>query len=442
MKQAQRLQQTQRVAQGQALVMTPQLTQSIKLLAMSAADLDAFVAEEVERNPLLREAPRPLPGSVAVATTGETAWETVAERATLTGYLSLQIAASALPRDVCALAREIAFDLRPNGYLDEPEATCRRLGSPPGFAKALALLRSLEPTGVGAQNLADCLSLQLAARDRLDPAMRTLLDHLPLVAAGDRSALCEASGLDDEDLSDALRELRALDPQPGLRFADAHATAAPPDMLMRRDARGGWVVEVNPAVQPRVLVDRTYAAHVMPMLRKVEDRAYLGEALQGANWLVRALDQRARTMTRVTAAIVAAQDAFFEHGAGALKPLTMQTIADAAKVHESTVSRVVNAKTLDAPGGMVALRSFFSAALGSEHCARAVQERIRTMVGTEGARPLSDDAIAARLLKEGVEIARRTVAKYREGLGIPSSTKRRRMIAPVGGGRIAAAATM
>ena len=422
-------QQGQRQKQGQRLAMTPQLRQSIGLLAMSAAELDRFVADAAERNPCLRLR-RPVPRAAMAALPDWT--EHVARPETLADHLCAQIALAAAPAPVAALARAIAHDLDGKGRLPDPDALCRSLGARPAiFGRALALVRTLEPHGVGARDLADCLALQLRARDRLDPAMAIVVANLRLVARGEFAVLARLAGLSADELRDALEELRALDPRPGLRFDGMAARIDPPDVVVRPAPGGGWHVALNGDVLPRAVADRDYHAALRPGARGAA-APYLDDALREASWLVRALDQRARTLLAVAEALVRHQDAFLREGPAALRPLTLRTVAERIGVHESTVSRVTTNKTVLLPGGTFAMKHFFSTALpaanGDAHSARAVQARIRTLVDGEGERVLSDDQIVVRLQDEGVTVARRTVAKYRDGLGVPSSVERRRKL--------------
>ena len=453
--------------QTQSLVMTQQLTQSIRLLAMSNAELDAYVEEAVERNPLLARIeapaatlapPAPSPaeslarsldtdvahvdpearhhlarGTTLPPVDATDVWERTEFRAPgLADHLGAQIAMAGRSAEVTAIARALVHELDEAGYLREPQALGARLGVPSEtFAEALALLRSLEPVGIGAADLRDCLALQIAARDRLDPAMRALLDNLPLLGARDFPALERATGLDLADLLDALGEIRALDPKPAARFAAPATADGPPDVLVREGPRG-WHVELNAETLPRVLVDRDYHATLVPGLRDEAARAYVAERMDDASWLVRAMDQRARTVLAVTREIVRRQDAFLCHGLAHMRPMTLRQVAEAIDVHESTVSRVTAAKSVATPRGVFALKFFFSAALaasddGEAHSAAAVRERIRTMIAEEGRAVLSDEALVTALEAQGVRIARRTVAKYRDRLGIPSSALRRRM---------------
>ena len=424
--------------QTQSLVMTQQLTQSIRLLAMSNSELDAFVDEAVERNPLLARVAGPVappprapasPPAPVGADDPSDVWERMAARPTLADHLHAQIAVAGRRAAVTAAARAMVHDLDRAGYLREPDDLRRRLGVPAAtFDEALALMRSLEPAGIGARDLRDCLALQLAARNRLDPAMRALLDNLALLARRDFPTLERVTGLSMPDLLDALAEVRALDPKPAARFDVPPLPVAPPDVLLSEGPRG-WRVELNPETLPRVLVDRDYHAAVAPAAAG-DARAWLAERMEDAHWLVRAMDQRARTVVAVTAEIARRQDGFLVHGPAHMRPLTLAQVAEAVGVHESTVSRVTTAKTVATPRGVFALKHFFCSGLGgpagAAHASIAVQERIRAMVAAEGPDVLSDDAMVARLETDGVRIARRTVAKYRERLGIPSSAVRKR----------------
>jgi RNA polymerase sigma-54 factor len=295
----------------------------------------------------------------------------------------------------------------------------------------LAILQSFEPSGVCARDLAECLAIQLRERDRLDPAMAMLIRHLDLVARRDFAALRKLCGVDDEDLADMLREVRALDPKPGSAFGAAVLQPVVPDVVVRAAADGSWRIELNAETLPRVLVNQSYYARVARG-SKGEDRAYLTECLQTANWLVKSLDQRAKTILKVATEIVRQQDAFLTHGVEHLRPLNLKTVAEAIAMHESTVSRVTSNKYMATPRGLFELKYFFTAAIassegGEAHSAEAVRHRIRTLIDAEPAdEVLSDDALVKILRDGGIDIARRTVAKYREALRIPSSVQRRR----------------
>ena len=295
-----------------------------------------------------------------------------------------------------------------------------------------ARMQRLEPTGMFCRDLRECLAVQLAEKDRLDPAMRALLDNLDLLAKRDRAGLMRACGVDAEDLAEMVAEIRRLDPKPGACFDAAPAPALVPDLLMRRAPGGGWVLELNPDTLPRVLVNRGFHARALLGARSREDRAFLTERLQSANWLIKSLEQRANTILKVAAEIVGRQEGFFRHGVGHLRPLILRDVADEVALHESTVSRVTANKHIATPRGTFELKYFFTTAIagtvgGESHSAEAVRHRIRALVDAENpAAVLSDDTIVERLRQEGVDIARRTVAKYRDALRIPSSVQRKR----------------
>jgi RNA polymerase sigma-54 factor len=293
-------------------------------------------------------------------------------------------------------------------------------------------MQRFDPVGMFCRNLAECLAVQLAERNRLDPAMQALLDNLDLMARRDRAALMVVCGVDAEDLTEMMAELRRLDPKPGASFDAAPAPALVPDVLMRRAPDGGWLLELNPETLPRVLVNRGFHARCQVGSRNKEEKAFLAERLQSANWLLKSLEQRANTILKVASEIVRRQDGFLRHGVEYLRPLILRDVAEEVQMHESTVSRVTANKYIATPRGTFELKYFFTTAIagtmaGESHSAEAVRHRIRAMIEAEDAEAiLSDDAIVDRLRQEGVDIARRTVAKYREALRIPSSVQRKR----------------
>lgn len=470
--------------QSQQLVMTPQLQQAIKLLQMTNLDLAAFVDREVERNPLLERdpaepveppAPRPAeapalgridrqiteragPDAVSGAFdqgkdnmwdrdvpsaarggsegpyTSDVIAETAAVAPTLLDLLSAQIGLMRAPKLTRTLALALAADIDEAGYLraDAAEASARLGAAPADVEAAIALLQTCEPTGVGARDLAECLALQLAERDRLDPAMRCCLTHLDLLARADFRALAAACAVSESDAREMAAEIRELNPRPGHGLSADPVFAAPPDLLVRRAPSGGWVVELNADTLPRVLINNAYAAEVMAG-GDGEVRSFISECRASASWLVRSLEQRARTMLMVGAEILRRQTAFFDEGVGALRPMTLRAIAEETGLHESTVSRVAAGKRLSCERGSFDLKFFFSQAIaatggGEAHAAESIRHRIRALIDAEDPRrTLSDDKLVTMLQSEGVDIARRTVAKYREAMSIPSSVQRKRL---------------
>jgi len=348
----------------------------------------------------------------------------------LLGQLHLSVRA---PRQRL-IGAQLIDNLDEAGYLIEaPERIAARHGASLQEVEAvLKTLQGFDPTGVCARSLAECLELQLRERNRMDPAMQMLLQNLPLLARHDRAALMKLCGVDAEDLGDMITEIKALDPKPGLTFGGEQAQPIMPDVFVRKAADGAWVVELNNATLPKVLINSQYCARVVRQKINSQDRAYISEALSNANWLVKSLEQRARTILKVSTELVRQQQAFFEQGVAHLKPLNLRAIADAIEMHESTVSRVTANKYIATHRGIYDMKYFFTASIassegGDAHSAEAVRHKIKALIEAEHpGKILSDDRLVVLLRDSGMDIARRTVAKYREALRIPSSVERRR----------------
>ena len=464
------------IRQSQSLVMTQQLQAAIKLLALSNLELEAFVAEELAKNPLLEASGGTEGESVIVRTDAETGDEAAdpsgADELLAKGDdsgLDMDWREAALDNDSASdvgsasggsdeafdfdrlpasetglsehlldqlhgeggeLAEAIVRELEETGYLTTPlEAIQAATGATRReVEEALAVVQSLDPPGVGARNLAECLALQAKAADRYDPAMARLIDNLDLLARGQMKDLRRICGVDDEDLSDMVRELRAYDPKPGCRFADREPDTATPDLFVRRTAQG-WAVELNSATLPKVLVNRRYHLELKAGATDKASKTWLNESLASAHWLVKALDQRARTIVKVASEIVKRQDGFFRDGVSAMRPLTLREVAEAIEMHESTVSRVTSNKYVACERGMFELKYFFSSGVASDDgegaAAGAVKAAIGKLIAAED-EILSDDTLVDLLKEQGFDLARRTVAKYREAMGIGSSIQRRR----------------
>ncbi len=298
--------------------------------------------------------------------------------------------------------------------------------------EVLRLIQTFEPTGVGARTLSECLAIQLRERDRCDPAMQALLAHLDLLARHDRNALRRVCGVDAEDLAEMISEVRRLDPKPGLVFSGGVVHPLVPDVFVRPGPENTWLVELNSETLPRVLVNQTYHATVVRAVRSPKEKSFLADCLQSASWLTRSLDQRARTILKVASEIVRQQEGFLDHGVRHLRPLNLRTVADAIGMHESTVSRVTSNKYISTPRGVLELKFFFSSSIassggGEAHSAEAVRHRIKGLIDAENVDEiLSDDTLVQKLKTDGIDIARRTVAKYRESMNIASSVQRRR----------------
>ncbi|MCA0422420.1 MAG: RNA polymerase factor sigma-54 [Proteobacteria bacterium] len=340
----------------------------------------------------------------------------------------------ALPEGTRRLIGSVIIEaIDPTGYLAESVGElAQRLGvSIEEVEEALRLIQTFDPPGIGARSLAECLALQLKERDRFDPAMQALTENLDLLAKRDFATLRKRCGVDDEDMADMVRELRQLDPKPGLRFSAPPAEPVTPDVIVRAAPDGGWRVDLNSDALPRVIANRSFYARIA---RDSENsvRSFADEAWTNATWIVRSLEQRARTILKVASEIVRHQDGFFTYGVAHLRPLNLKTIADAVQMHESTISRVTANKYMATPRGLFEMKYFFSTAIssadgGEAFSAEAVRHRIRQMIEAEAPGAiLSDDAIVEALKAIGIDIARRTVAKYRESMRIPSSSVRRR----------------
>jgi RNA polymerase sigma-54 factor len=360
---------------------------------------------------------------------------TVAGGGTLKDHLEDQLTIAALSHDKRLIGLALIDSVDEAGYLRaDLNELAERLGIEVNVVEeVLSVVQGFEPIGVGARDLAECLSLQLKAQNRYDPAIAALLSRLDLVARRDTAALTELCGVDAADVHDMITEIRRLTPKPGLAFSTEPIQAVVPDVFVRIGPDGGWHVELNADTLPRLLVNSRYYSQVSKGARDKDSKTYLTECLNTANWLVKSLDQRARTILKVATEIVRQQDSFLTYGVRHLRPLNLRTIADAISMHESTISRVTSNKFISTPRGMFELKYFFTASIqsvnGAEaHSAEAVRDRIKELIQNEdGVEILSDDRIVALLTADGVNIARRTVAKYREALRIPSSVERRRL---------------
>ncbi|MDB5597641.1 MAG: polymerase, sigma 54 subunit, RpoN [Hyphomicrobiales bacterium] len=358
----------------------------------------------------------------------------VAARLTLHDHLTEQLSLAVTGATERLIGHSLIDAVDEAGYLTETvDAIAERLGaSPAAVAAVLDKIQQFDPAGIAARNLSECLGLQLRERNRLDPAMQALLDHLPLLAKRDFTALRKLCGVDEEDFAEMVAEVRRLDPKPGRAYGGGVIQSVVPDVTVRAAPDGSWHIELNPEGLPRVLVNQTYAARVSRLKGNAADKSFVANCLQTANWLTKSLEQRARTILKVSTEIVRQQDAFFAHGVEHLRPLNLKTIADAIGMHESTVSRVTSNKYMASPRGLFELKYFFTASIparsgGESHSAEAVRFRIKQLVDHEPvSNVLSDDAIVVKLKEQNIDIARRTVAKYRESLRIPSSVERRR----------------
>ena len=481
---------------GQSLVMTPQLQQAIKLLQLSNLELSEFIESELEKNPLLEKDDTPLadtperethsddgtedapalddlslgdPADTAVTSDFDADMggqfedgsitagagssvpadrgiddslpgleETLSETVSLRTYLNTQLGI-VIEQPADAVIGACLIDaLDDAGYLTEPlDLIAEGLGADEAdVERVLGIVQTFEPTGVFARDLAECLALQLREKDRFDPAMETFIANLDMVAAREFTKLAALCGLDADEIPDMLAEIRELDPKPGMSFTGDAAEVIVPDVLMVPHPKGGWYIELNSDTLPRVLVNTTYHAHVQKQPMSAADKKYMAEQYQTANWLVRALHQRATTILKVSTELARQQDAFFKKGVKFLKPLVLRDVADVIEMHESTVSRVTSNKYIHTPRGTFELKYFFTSSIaakdgGEAFSAESVKARLKELIDAEDPKKiLSDDKLVKIMSDEGFDIARRTVAKYREAMGIGSSVSRRKAKAP------------
>jgi len=353
---------------------------------------------------------------------------------TLKDYLESQLSIAALSPSRRFIAVVLIEAVDEGGYLRANlEEIAERLGaSIKECESVLEILQGFDPVGVCARDLGECLALQLKERDRFDPAIEKLLTRLDLVAKRDVSALSMLCEVDASDISDMISEIRELTPKPGQSFGSEPVQAVVPDIYVKEGTNGAWNVELNSDTLPRILVNERYYAEVNAVARSGTEKTYIAECLDNANWLKKSLDQRARTILKVASEIVRQQDAFLTSGIRHLRPINLKVVSEAISMHESTVSRATSNKYMATPRGLFELKYFFTAAIasvsgGAAHSAESVRDRIRELVEKESDNVLSDDKIVALLVADGVNIARRTVAKYRDTLRIPSSVERRRL---------------
>lgn len=458
--------------QKQSLSITGQVIQSIRLLQFGNHELEEFLREQADNNPLIRVAGggRDLQnhGSVSrvpaqdrvgcpsgashlsmAGAAGDLPGpdQYIEARVSLREHLNAQVSLVLDAPVDRLIAREIVDSLEPDGYFRrDPNEMADLMGIPvERILTALEAVQGCEPTGVAARDLAECLSLQLAERDGLTPPMCALLENLDLLGDYKIEALTRICGVDATGVMDLVRRIRELDPRPGRQFDTDPVMLALPDIHVEMAGDGKLTVELNTEVMPRVLIDREYYAKVSARIDGKVDQRFMVDSMRNANWLARTVDQRARTILRVATEIVTRQRDFFRYGAGSLKPLSLKDIATELDLHESTVCRAVADKYMMTPRGMFELKFFFTNALGvvggdDTLSVETVRHRIRQLVEAEAPTDiLSDQAIMDTLRSEGIDIARRTVAKYREMMDIPTSRKRKRLKALPPTGRSAMA---
>lgn len=481
--------------QGQSLVMTAQLQQSIKLLQLSSLELNEFVAQEMESNPLLTREREDGDGASEDASSPDqpdgprreeasdsdnqhsemmdsnygTGWQddeardrgpstsagshdraparssydggsgpdleqTLSSDVTLQDHLLEQLQVDIGDTKMRMLARQLMDMIDDSGFLREDVRDLAEMfgASEELVEGTLEKLKQFDPPGIFARDLQECFRIQLAERNQLDPLMETFIDNIYLMEKGDITGLQKTCGASDEDFQDMLNDVRMLDPYPARKFINDLAQPVIPDVFVRGGKEGKWIVELNHDVLPKVLLDQQYYHELDTRARDKESKKYLSEQLGQASWLVKALDQRAQTVMKVSAEIVNQQEQFLLYGIQFLKPLTLKDIALAVDMHESTISRVTTNKFMATPRGIFELKYFFTSSVASSSGADDVSSKtvmyyIKELIEAESPKAvLSDDAIVKELKHKNVDVARRTVAKYREAMHIPSSVVRRR----------------
>lgn len=461
------------LSQSQSLVMTPELQQAIKLLSLSTVELGSFVSQALENNPLLKE------GDLSEELTRETdqndlpraeitadsltqpirdrpesnygsEWGAGSEyeplnkehfdraeqrtsEPSLEAYLQQQVGAYCNNEKTVFIARHIIGLLDDAGYLlfDLSEVAIDLGVSIEETEQALSIVQQLEPNGVGARSLSECLMIQAREMDRCDPCMKLLIENLAMLALGEIKSLKKICGVDDEDFAEMLKELRSYDPKPGHAFGESTLAPVVPDVYVTEKEDNSWEVKLNDDILPKLVVNRSYALEIQETGTDSETELWLNDKLSDASWLIKALDQRQKTILKTASEIVRQQEGFFRKGVSALRPLTLKIVADAIKMHESTVSRVTKNKFISCKRGTFELKYFFTSGVevkeGGDASAEAVKAHIKRLTDAESAnKVLSDDKLVGLLKEMGFNVARRTVTKYREAIGVGSSVERRR----------------
>ncbi|MBL4806076.1 MAG: RNA polymerase factor sigma-54 [Rhodobacteraceae bacterium] len=428
--------------QTQRLSMTPQLRQAIEILQLNQIDLKKYIEDEVEKNPLLELVNRnaetvyskaEFSAPTGIAKNDFDLIDLIRADSSLLDHLSDQIFLMTAADDVQKIALSLIGELDDNGYLDAPvfELADRLSVKTKDIELALKLVQACEPTGIGARNLKECLKLQLLENNRFDPVIEKVLDNLPLIAKNDMAGLAEIIGEELPETAEILAEIRRLNPRPASDFTLSPISEIRPDISVKRGDFGVMRVELVSSSLPKILINHEYAAEITA--QGGDAQLFARDCSQSAHWLIKALDQRAQTILKAATAIIQHQHAFFEQGPSAMLPLTLREIADSIDVHESTVSRVTNGKYLICDRGTFELKHFFVSKIRSidrksEFSSMEIRLRIKSLIDEENhKKTLSDDRIVNILREDGVDIARRTIAKYREAMSIPSSVQRRKI---------------
>ena len=473
--------QNLKLKQSQSLVMTPQLQQAIKLLQLNNLELTDLVNKELEENPFLEnesneenvekfeDETNDLSESFESGESiedepknedfdnewdtdlnyqsyskssdgdsidaGSVVEQTLSEKISLKGILKNQADLEFNTQKEKKISELLIDYIEPSGWI---LSDINELASFSGFERSeienvLIKMQNFEPNGVFARNLKECLIIQLKNEDRLTDHKKQIIENLELLGEGNLKELQKITNLKEDDLKENIRKIRLLNPKPGTKYSDENSNIFNPDVIVSKNNQN-WEVELNDSTLPKVTVNQEYINEIENLNCSESDKKYITENLNSAKWLIKAIQQRNMTTLKISAEIVNQQKLFFEKGKKYLKPMILKDVAKKINMHESTVSRVTSEKLMLTPRGIFEMKIFFSASIGGTNdgdsfSAASVRESLKKLISDEPMNnPFSDEILVNKLQSQGISLARRTVAKYRELLNIPSSSIRRRMM--------------
>ena len=475
--------QNLKLKQSQSLVMTPQLQQAIKLLQLNNIELTNLVNKELEENPFLEnesleendqelyddektndlkesfetgesisdepknedyenrwdlETSYDFSNKKSASETGDAGSvieQTLSNRVSLKSILLSQAELEFADPDKKEISKILIDYIDENGWLSESIETISEFSDfrIERISQVLQEMQNFEPNGVFARNLKECLKIQLRNNQTLDKNKEIIIDNLELLGSGSIKALQKLTDSKEEDLKDNIRLIRSLDPKPGRKYNSDPDNIFHPDVIVTKN-NTDWSVELNEGTLPKITVNEDYAKEIENLDCKDSDKKFINESLNSARWLLKAIQQRNITTLKISSEIVNQQKLFFEKGKKFLKPMVLKDVAKKINMHESTVSRVTSDKLMLTPRGIFEMKLFFSASIsstkkGETHSAESVRESLKKLISSEPLNsPLSDEMLVERLQAEGIDLARRTVAKYRELLNIPASSVRRKIM--------------
>ena len=480
-----KINQQLKIKQNQSIVMTPQLQQAIKLLQLTNIELAEYVENAKLENPFIKEDlnikkmetneqktsdvlentkqnedPLKINSDLEMNNSfdthisersfeknnttiknnfenkntflSEVIENTVSNKISLKEYLTNQITLSFEKKDQSVAISLIDY-LHPSGWLIHPvEEIAEELNKPMNYIEEIIQqLQSLEPIGIFAKNLSECLKIQLKEKGILNKTYQVLIDNLTLITKGKIKTLTKLCEIENDKIIQMVNIIKTLNPKPAENFNDEPLSISEPDIIVTKTNKG-WKIDLNRSTLPTIDLDEDYISEISNLNLGGDDNDFTANKIGEAKWLQKAVDQRNKTILKVASVILQKQIGFFKHGLSHMKPLILKDVADAIGMHESTVSRVTNSKLILTDWGLLSLKEFFSAAIPSseesdKHAASAVREALKKLISTEvSSKPLSDEKIADVLSNQGIDVARRTVAKYRDMLSIPSSAERKR----------------